>query len=757
MNTAIQGTHSLGLVLLSILIAMLASYAAFGLSKKLNGDQLSWQQYTWWSIGALVLGIGIWAMHFVAMLAFQLPMVVNYELWMTFISVVPAILASAVVLRSNTHNNKKLQNLLLKALLMGSGIGAMHYIGMAAMHMEGSMLYRPSIFILSVLAAVILAGLSLKLKLWIETQLEQKRLSDVFLIGAAMLMGLAIAIMHYIAMAATYFFPGEDVNIKQQSMQADDLGWLIGLVMIGIIGVLVFAVRISQRLELITKLEESEAYIKAIINNTAEGIITINKEGLIKTFNPAAEYIFGYTAQDVIGKNVSLLLPLGEQELHHQYIQQSTMTSSRVINQVRELKARKKDGSLFYLELNIAPMLVNGEKGFVGITRDITARKQAEHKIALNEERLRRSQINANIGTWEWSLKTGDWHWSERVAPLFGVRCEDLTANYKNFINAVHPDDRQAIIEALVACVDQGTGFEIEHRCVWPGGEIRWLLERGNIVNDNCPLYISGIVQDITDRKESETMIQQAKEEAERANHAKSEFLSRMSHELRTPMNAILGFSQLLKLDDEQPLLESQKESIDEIERAGDHLLELINEVLDLAKIESGNIEILKEAVSLNELLNECIALIQPLANNAGLHLIDNITSKTNFMISADHTRLKQVLLNFLSNAVKYNRSNGSITLSVDTDKADFLCLSVTDTGFGLSSDQQQQLFKPFERIGAESSNIQGTGIGLVISKQLIELMGGNIGLESKPNAGSTFWITVRLLSGQIDSRTINQ
>ncbi|MDH5484513.1 MAG: ATP-binding protein [Gammaproteobacteria bacterium] len=234
-----------------------------------------------------------------------------------------------------------------------------------------------------------------------------------------------------------------------------------------------------------------------------------------------------------------------------------------------------------------------------------------------------------------------------------------------------------------------------------------------------------------------------AKDAAEKANNAKSDFLSRMSHELRTPLNAILGFSQLLQTSDTEPLTKTQNDNIDEILIAGRHLLDLINEILDLAKIESGKLDIYCENISLNEVLNNCIALIQPEANNRKISINNNYKLENKLDVYADPKRLKQVLLNLLSNAVKYNNKNGSIT--IDTEhQDDYLRLTITDTGQGISPKQQQKLFKSFERLH-DREHTEGTGIGLVITKHLVELMDGRIGLQSRPDKGSSFWIELKL------------
>ena len=288
-------------------------------------------------------------------------------------------------------------------------------------------------------------------------------------------------------------------------------------------------------------------------------------------------------------------------------------------------------------------------------------------------------------------------------------------------VTAVHRDGRRFPVEAVIWAV--GSGPETT---------------------------FNAFAHDISERRRAEQALEQAKQDADRANQAKSEFLSCMSHELRTPLNAILGFGQLLQLED---LTQDQTESVDHILRGGRHLLELINEVLDISRIESGNLSLSPEPVDVLEVVKDTVDLIRPLAAEREITVQAPSPDDPSPTVHADRQRLKQVLLNLASNAVKYNRHAGTIRVACQAAAGGRVAIVVTDTGPGLSADKMARLFRPFDRLGAEQSEVQGTGMGLALSKGLVEAMDGSLTAESVEGQGTTFTVELpesshSLLSG---------
>lgn len=338
---------------------------------------------------------------------------------------------------------------------------------------------------------------------------------------------------------------------------------------------------------------------------------------------------------------------------------------------------------------------------------------------------------------------------SPNSAKVLGYSPAELVGRPGVWDARIHDEDRRWYRRRLES-VDQSGQTEAEYRWLRPDGTPIWLhcIEYSDRDDNGELVGTLGYATDVTERMtvlavlrgahaEMQTLnedLAQARDAAESANRAKSEFLSGMSHEIRTPLNAILGFAQLLGM---ARLGEDEREGVDEILKGGQHLLSLVDEVLDIARIEAGNLSLSIEPVLLDEVCQECIALVRPLASTNDVTLDDPVFTEGQFVM-ADRQRVKQVLLNLLSNAIKYNRPQGSVTLRTQA-KGEQIAVSVRDTGMGIPRNKMEALFKPFDRLGAEQTLIEGTGLGLALSRRLVEAMDGRITVSSKPGEGSVF------------------
>jgi PAS domain S-box-containing protein len=306
----------------------------------------------------------------------------------------------------------------------------------------------------------------------------------------------------------------------------------------------------------------------------------------------------------------------------------------------------------------------------------------------------------------------------------------------------IHPDDLARVYEES-AKVLSDPDLQLDLKCRVRHADGRWVVldTRGHAIvgADGKPAGAVVVSRDVTDELEVEAQMRVAVEVAEQASKAKSDFLSRMSHELRTPLNSVLGFSQLLEMDE---LPDLHGEAVGHIMRAGRHLLNLIDEVLDIARIESGNLELLLEPVAIRQILGDAIDLARPLAERREIAVVADLEPcPDTFHVLADRQRLLQVMLNLLSNAVKYNRMGGRVGVSVETPSPGLVRISVSDTGNGIRTEDIDRVFEPFDRLGAESTGVEGTGVGLTLSKYLVERMGGAIEVDSQLGEGTTFTV----------------
>jgi len=481
-------------------------------------------------------------------------------------------------------------------------------------------------------------------------------------------------------------------------------------------------------------------------------IISTDPEGLITVFNPGSERMLGYQADEMIGKQTPALIHLESEavargkELSEELGRPIEGFDVFVVKALengyeeREWTYVQKDGG--HIQVNLGVTAIRDDRGeivgFLGIGTDITERKNTENKLAESEARHHFFLDNVEEGVLlaeEGKIIDASDVW----LAMFGYTREEAIG--ASPLEVVSLSDR----DRVAGLIKESYSDPYEAQLLRKDGTTFPAHLRGRIVQFGGRSVRLATVLDITRHKEAEAALIAAKAEAEKANRAKSEFLSSMSHELRTPMNAILGFSQMLELNPDEPLTATQKTCVKEISNGGQLLLSLINEVLDLTKIEAGKMDLLIENVCTRVVLDECLSLVKSMAENRGIEISVGDSFQTAPSIRADHTRLKQSLLNLMSNAVKYNRENGNITLGCYQTPSGRLRITVADTGHGVPEDKLSELFQPFSRLKAEKSEIEGTGIGLSITKQLVEMMDGEIGVDTVVGTGTTFWIELPL------------
>ena len=514
------------------------------------------------------------------------------------------------------------------------------------------------------------------------------------------------------------------------------------------------------------RLDIASTLQRAIFNSANFSSIATDAKGIIQIFNVGAERMLGFTAAEVTNRitpadisdpqEVVARAKLLSMELDTPIepgFDALVFKASRGIEDIYELTYIRKDGSRFPAVVSVTALrdVHDAIIGYLLIGTDNTLRNRFETEQRRLDQRLRdqqfytRSLIESNIDALIATDPSGIISdVNKQMEALTGcTRDELIGAPFKDYFTDA--DRAEAGIKRVLS-ETKLTNYELTARAR-DGKETVVSYNATTFYDRDRTLQgVFAAARDITERRildqalqETNLALQGAKLAAEKANLAKSDFLSNMSHELRSPLNAILGFAQLMESGTPPPT-PAQRQSIDQILQAGWYLLELINEILDLALIESGKLSLSPEPTSLADVLGDCRGMIAPLALKSGIGLTFPRFADTPF-VKADRTRFKQVLINLLTNAIKYNRAGGSVEVICTMSATQRTRIAVHDTGNGLPPEKLAQLFQPFNRLGQESGSEEGTGIGLVVSKRLTELMGGEIGAESTVGKGSVFWI----------------
>ncbi|TDK41637.1 PAS domain S-box protein [Algoriphagus formosus] len=507
------------------------------------------------------------------------------------------------------------------------------------------------------------------------------------------------------------------------------------------------------------KAKEELLKFEIISDQAQQGNVIIDTDGIITYCNEAFASMHGYQKSELIGQKIRVLHTPEQLEILENNLYPNDLKNREF--KLIELGRKRKDGSIFPSFSSSKPIFdESGDRVFnAGWVIDISEKKEQEERLlAILDAIPDMIFVNDREG-----------NYLEHYDSKSGSEIGDFSHLVGQTIGDIFDKEWTDLhLQKIKNCLDTGKLITYEYPLIIQN-ETKFFESRVVKLSDTKVLRF---IRDISQRVHSEREIQnlnqtleekikirtqelekanfslaEAKSDAEKANKAKSEFLSRMSHELRTPMNAILGFAQLLELT---PLTEKQLKNLEYILKGGQHLLSLINEILDLSKIEAGKIKMKVEPIDLNELLEETIQTVQPFLIKKSIHLINN--QSESLFVLADWQRLKQVLLNILNNAIKYNKANGKIEISqfevLDSEHSK-VRIEIKDTGKGIREEDFPKLFEPFERIGAEMTETEGTGLGLAVVKKLLELMQGEVGVESVWGQGSTFWIELPLAPNQ--------
>lgn len=469
--------------------------------------------------------------------------------------------------------------------------------------------------------------------------------------------------------------------------------------------------------------KHSELTFQLIVESAPNAMILLNKEGRIAFINKQTEKLFGYDRDELIGQAVEILIPHRYTEKHPDFRKMFFSTPhARAMGAGRELYAMRKDGTEFPVEIGLNPLVtVEGTLVLASII-DITERKRAEERFRLVVESAPNAMVLVN-GEGNITLV------NSQTEKLFGFSREELINHGVEMLipsrfTEKHPAFRNAFF-ATPKARSMGAGRDLFAKRK-DGTEFPVEIGLNPLETPEGPMVLAAII-DITERKMQE------------ANRLKSDFLANMSHELRTPMNAIIGFSELLIDKRVGDLNEKQLDYLNDIHASGSHLLQLINDVLDIAKIESGKTELSIESFDIKASIEEVIKILQPIAAKKSIEISFSLSEKIN-IISLDKNKFKQILYNLISNAIKFNHANGKVTIITAEDEPGFFIMKVTDTGIGIAAENMNKLFVPFVQLDSGTARMhEGTGLGLALTKTIIELHGGTIKVDSILKAGSTF------------------
>ena len=516
---------------------------------------------------------------------------------------------------------------------------------------------------------------------------------------------------------------------------------------------------LTDRREKEVALEEAVAFKRAISDAALDCIVVADSEGKIIDFNPSAERTFGFKADEVIGKPLSeTIIPQEYRKAHQAGLERYRETGvGKVVGNRIEIEALHADGTVFPVELSIAPVEVEGVGYFAAYLRDISDRIRAKSELERNENILATAMDLAHLGSFEWEVATNHVVWSDQTFRIIGLEKTEGRISFETYWELVHPDDREMVRRVIDNAVERREDYDVEHRLIRPDGKVRIIAGRGRVqvASGGRAERVVGTIQDVTAERQHEVELKGAKEAAESANSAKSEFLATISHEIRTPLNGVLGTLNLL----EDTTLGSEQRRYSSIARAsGEILLTLINDILDWSKIEAGELRLEMSLLDPRSIAVGVTELVRPDLDKKGLLYEVNVSPDLPEGVVSDESRIRQILLNLVSNAVKFtDRGSVQVRLGWDGEQGSpdgMLLIDVIDTGIGIPQNQIPRLFERFTQVeSARKRRHGGTGLGLAICHQLVEMLGGTISVESEVDSGSHFHVRLPMKKGTVPPR----
>lgn len=510
---------------------------------------------------------------------------------------------------------------------------------------------------------------------------------------------------------------------------------------------------ISDRKQTDLLLQSQKQFLRQLIDTIPHLIFVKDRESRFVLANRAIADFYGTTVKALIGNTSDLFNP-NPDEVEQFRIADYAVIESGTSCVVEDVITSAQGDQGYFQTVKVPIRSLDGQSwNVLGIATNITLRKRIEDQLRESEAHLSAAQRIAKLGSWEFNLQNQTIRWSEQTYKIFGRDPSEGDLTYEEFRTYVHPEDWDVLDQTTQIITESQEPFELEYRACCPNGQIRYILSRADLVMDSHgqPSKLLGTVLDISDRRKAEIQLQEINErlaltnaELDRATRLKDEFLANMSHELRTPLNAILGMTEGLQDEVFGALSDRQKRPIEMIERSGKHLLALINDILDLSKIEAGKLELQRSPTSAKYLCDSSLMFVrqQAVKKEITLHLEipPNLPN-----IRVDELRIRQVLINLLSNAVKFTPDGGNVTLSATTEVQNgqrFLRFSVTDTGIGIANDDLEKLFQPFVQLDSDLNRQQtGTGLGLALVRRLVALHDGITTVTSTPDTGSCFTV----------------